>query len=368
MSIPWSRVINSTIRNYIKEREVNVLRNRKLTALLKKRGRLSFNWSGISMDWKVKYKRIRLTPFADGDTLTFDRKDRHKTANLDWRGYSATDSMTKGEFLQNRSKEAIIKLYSSVSQDLMDDCEDFFGEEFYINGNLSQNAKRIHGIETFMGASQSIGNGAGVPTSSYAGLSCVPGFYGGTWNPGSLPAWPNGFGDPQFDFWSPIIVDFGDTLFPGVAASHTNNWANNCVEAIAYGIIKSKKSKSVRGMLDVIFLNDELYRTFLSQARSKERIMVDRGQASGLVQLGFLDVVNQDGVDCTWEYGTPANVGYGFNVDMMEVRSQQAQVFVPEGPDFDIGSKSWRFSIDFYGNCVFNPKFFVGFKQLTAQG
>lgn len=365
MALPWSRVVNSTIKNYIRDREVNVLRNRKLTALLKKRGRFSFNWSGIKMDWKVKYKRVRLTPFADGDTLTFDRKDRHKTAELDWRGYSATDAMTKGEFLQNRGKEAIIKLYSAISTDLMDDCEDFFGEEFYINGYLAQNAKRIHGIESFMGAAANAGNGAGTPTATYAGLSCVPGFYGGNWTPGVLPAWPNGYGDPQYDFWSPIVVDYGDTLFPGTGTGG-NTWANNCIEAVAFGIIKSKKSKSVRGMLDVIFLEDEMYRTYLSAVRASQRIMVDRGQASGLVQLGFTDVINQDGVDLTWEYGTPPDVGYGFNVDMIEMRSMQAQVFVPEGPDFDMANKSWRFSIDMYGNATFNPKFQVKFAQLTA--
>lgn len=379
MALPWSRVLNSTIKNYIREREVNVLRNRKLTALLKKRGRLSFGWDGIKMDWKVKYKRVRLTPFADGDNLTFDRKDRHKTAEVDWRGYALTDSMTKGEFLQNRGKEAIIKLYGTLSADLMDDAEEFFGEEFYLNGNLSVNAKRIHGLETFGAATANAGNGAGTPTASYAGLSCVPGFYGGTWTSGSLPAWPNGYGDPQYDFWSPIIVDYGDTLFPGntitatgdpnsggTNAAPNNTWQNNCIEAVAFGIIKSKKSKSARGMLDVIFLNDEMYRTYLTQSRQKERIMVDRGQGSALVQLGFTDVINQDGVDLTWEYGTPSGVGYGMNIDMMEVRSMQDQVFVPEGPDFDIGSKSWRFSIDMYGNVCYNPKFFVFFKQLTA--
>ncbi len=366
MSAPWSRILNSTIKNYIREREVNVLRNRKLTALLKKRGRISFNWSGTKMDWKVKYRRVRLTPFADMDTLSFDRKERFKTAELDWRGYSLTDSMSKGEFLQNRSKEAIIKIYGTIAEDLMDDAEDFFGEEFYINGSLPQNAKRIHGIETFMAANANVGNGAGTPTATYAGLSCVPGFYGGNWYPSPLPAWPNGYGDPQYDFWAPMIVDYGDTtLFPG-GASPNNTWYNNCIEAVAFGIIKSKKSKSVRGMLDVIFLNDELYRTYLSQARTKERIMVDRGQASGLVQLGFTDVINQDGVDLCWEYGTPGGVGYGFNVDMMEVRSMQSQVFVPEGPDFDIATKTWRFSVDMYGNVVYNPKFFVKWAQLTA--
>ena len=49
---------------------------------------------------------------------------------------------------------------------------------------------------------------------------------------------------------------------------------------------------------------------------------------------------------------------------MMELRSMQAQVFVPEGPEFDIASKAWRFSLDFYGNCVYNPKFQAALKPI----
>jgi hypothetical protein len=53
----------------------------------------------------------------------------------------------------------------------------------------------------------------------------------------------------------------------------------------------------------------------------------------------------------------PSNTGYGFNLDQMELNSLQKQLFVPEGPDFDIASQSWRFSIDFYGNMQFNPRY-----------
>lgn len=355
MGIPWSRVVNSTIKKYIREREVNILRNRKLTALLKKKGRITFNWSGRSMDWKIKYKRVRLTPFADGDTIEFSRKDRNKTAELDWRGYSASDSMTKGEFLQNRNTEAIVKLYSEISTDLVEDMEDAFGEELYVNGYAAGNSKRIHGIESFMSAVQNAGNGAGSPTGTFAGLSCVPGAYGGAWDSGSLPGWPNGRGDAQFDFWSPIVVDFGDTLFD----PSTHTWLNNCIEAISFAIIKTKKNKSVTGQLDMIMVEDEMYRQYVSVMRQKERILVERAaDKSPLIALGFMDVINQDGTDVTWEYGMPQGAGYGFNCDMMELRSQQAQVFVPEGPDQDIASKSWRFSVDFFGNAVWNPKFF----------
>lgn len=363
MGAPWSRVVNSTIKKYVRDREINILRNRKLTALLKKKGRISFNWSGTAMDWKVKYKRVRLTPFADGDTLEFSRKDRNKTATLDWRGYSATDSMTKGEFLQNRNTEAIIKLYSDISKDLIEDMEDAFGEEFYVNGYAAGNSKRLHGIESFLSAATNAGNGAATPTGSYAGLSCVPGAYGGSWDSGGLPGWPNGRGDAQYDFWSPLIVDVGDSLFD----STTHTWENNCVEAVSFGIIKTKKSKSMKGQLDVIMVTDEMYRQYIKGIRGKERITVTT-EKSPLVALGFSDVVNQDGTDITWEYGMPAGTGYGFNCDMMELRSQQAQVFVPEGPDQDIASKSWRFSVDFFGNVVFNPKFFVKFCNLTNTG
>jgi hypothetical protein len=361
MAAPWTRIVNSTIRKYIKDREVNILRNRKLTALLKKKGRLAFNASGTAMDWKVKFKRTRLTPYADGDTIVFDRKERYRTAVLDWRGYSATDSMSKGEFLQNRSTEAIIKVYDEIATDLIDDMEDAFGEEFYVDGSAAGNSKRLHGIESFMQGTQSVGNGAATPTGSFAGLSCALGAYGGTWNPGGLPGWPNGRGDASYDFWSPVIVDYGDTLF-----SSTATWEANCVRALSYGIIKSKKSKSAKGQLDVIFLDDEMFRTYADVYRTKERIVVERqADKSPLVALGFGDVINQDGVDVTWEYGITPDTGYGFNCDMMELRSQQAQVFVPEGPEMDIATKSWRFSVDFFGNCVWNPKYFVKFTKLT---
>lgn len=353
----WSRVANTTIKNYIREREVNILRNRKLPALVKKRGRITYNWSGTAMDWKVQFKRATMNPFADGDTLDFARRDRFKSAVLDWRGYSATDSITKGEFLMNRGKEAIIRVFSEMAELLSDDVEDQFAEEFYVDGTASGNEKKMHGIESFLGNSGAVaGNGNCTPSSTFAGLSCVPGAVGGTWSSSTAgQAWPNGRGNPQYDFWSPVIVDYGNTLF-----SSTASWDANAISAIAYGIIKSRKNKAKKGMLDLILLDEELYRKYLDIIRTKERITINRAaDSSEMVALGFTDVVSQDGVDITWEYGMPTLVGYGFNVDMMELRSQQAQLFVPEGPDFDISTKSWKFSIDLFGNTVWNPKFFV---------
>src|SRR5262245_11493553 len=91
----WSRIVNTTIHKYIREQEINILRNRKLLALLKSKGRISMNHSGDLLDWKVRYKRIPMVGYADMDSLTFTRKDRWKTAQLDWRGCADTDPMTQ---------------------------------------------------------------------------------------------------------------------------------------------------------------------------------------------------------------------------------------------------------------------------------
>ena len=355
----WSRSVNTTMRNYIRGAEVNVFRNRKLTGLMQRKGRITYNWPGLAMDYKVVYKRVHPTPSADGDLLIFDRKDRYKTATLDWRGYVGTDSMTKGEFLKNRGREAIIKVYSSIAENLMSDLEATFNDEFYCDGYAPGNQKRIHGVESFFAnclyttaTPSMVGSGACQPNRVYAGISTVPGYYGGTWNPGGYVAWPNGFGDEHYDFWSPVICNYNDTFFN--TTDHT--WPTNCVEAVSFALIKSRKVKSVRGQIDLVLMDDEMYRQYVKQQRTKEQIHILRGTESALVALGFTDVINQDGADISSEWGFNG-VAYCFNVDMMELRSQQAQVFVPNGPNFNWTTRSWEFSLDFYGNISINPRF-----------
>lgn len=363
----WSRVVNTTIRQYVRGEENNILRNRKLTALLRERSRITYNCSGTDLDWKVRYKRAALAGFADADTLTFSRKNRWKSAVLPWRGYATTDSMTKKERLQNKSVEAIVKVYDNVAKLLVEDIEDQFGDELYVDGNASGNSKRLHGIESCLGGGTNtinISTGAeraanaadrvGAPDDTYAGLTTGLLDYGGTWT----GSWPGGTGDAHADFWTPVLVNYTSTDFGGAA----DTWAAQGDEAIRYGIIKSQKNRSRRGQLDLILLESTLFEGFLNLLDGKERFNSRAGRQEGsLAKLGFSDMVNYDGVEVSWEYGVPDAVGYGFNVDEMELCSLQKQLFVPEGPDFDIASQSYRFSIDFFGNLKMNPRCMVKF-------
>ena len=42
----FSRVVNTTIETYLREVEVDILRNRKLLAMLEAQGRISTGWGG----------------------------------------------------------------------------------------------------------------------------------------------------------------------------------------------------------------------------------------------------------------------------------------------------------------------------------
>lgn len=346
----WTTIVNTTTNDFLKDVEVNILRTRKLLALLQSKGRVSYKNGGILLDWKVQYKRAPLIGFADGDTVTFARRDRWKTAQLPWRGYQIPDMMSKMDRLKNSGTSQIVDMYATIVDNMMDDIEDQFGDQLYINGNAAGNSKLMHGIETFTsGGTQVAGQPNATPTVTYANLSTVPGNYGGNWS----AVWPQGHGDAHYDFWSPILVDYTNTFWAG---SGTQTWAKNCIDAIRFLLIKSRRSKSKKGMLDLVLLNDELYRQFLTAIDGRQRLVISRNEKEGLFALGFQDVVNFDGCDVTSEYGVPDSSGYGFNTMQMELMSMQDKLFEATGPVWSDETSTYRFLIDFYGNARFNPR------------
>lgn len=358
----WSRVVNTTTHEYLKGAEENVLRNRKLLALMKSKGRISFDHGGDMLDWKVEYKQHPLEGYSDGQALSFARSSLYKTAQLEWRGYVVKDSMTKKERLMNRSAAQIIDIYAETTKLLMKSIDSQFGGEFYIDGNASGNEDRMHGIESFMGQSGvSAGAPVGTAVDTYATLLTTLTNYGGAWT----GTWPSGTGDSQYDFWSPLLVDYTSAVAAGSGgwSSATKTWPNTGNEALRYAILYTQKNRTMDEQLDVFFLDTDLYRQWLDALDDKERILVSKD--GPLLKLGFRDTLNLDGTDVTTEYGIPASTGYGFNADKMELMSLQKQLFVPEGPDWDIVTSSWRFKIDCLGNFQFNPRNFCKLKNYS---
>lgn len=365
----WQGVINTTIKNYLREVEEDVFRDFKLVAMLMQKGNIAYNMSGDKLNWRIRYRQAPLIGVADSDTLTFSRQDRHKIAELEWRGYAATDAVTFKEKEMNKGKEAIVNRFEQVSTLLMEDVQEKFGYEPYINGYATGNTKRFHGMESFLGVngtSAVSGSVAMQPSATYAGLATNLGNYGGSWT----GAWPRGFGSAEYDFFSPLILDYTSTLATasGGWANATATWAARCLEVLRFGITFSQKNKSRKGMLDYINIDREMYRLALQALQTEERLLVERNEDTGLVKAGFKNVFNFDGVDISTEYGMPQNVGYGFNCNHVDLNFLMSQAWSPVGPDEDIASMAYRFAIFCWGNFRWRPRYFLKMAAYGSNG
>ncbi len=350
----WVTTVTTTTARYLKEVEVNILRQRALLAMLESKGRIVYNDFGVNLDWKVEYNRPPIQTFSDGGTITFDRQDRYKTATLGWRSYVQTDIMSKAERLANRSNAQIIDRYAATTERLSENIRDNFCDELYANG-YAAGSNRLHGIESFCTTSSTQSDRVVLPTATYAGLSCAPGNYGGDWTGN----WPIGTGPAKYDFWSPLLVNFTDADWGG----STHTWETHGFDAVRYALTHCNVRKSRAGKPDLVLVGPEMFRQLKGVLDDKERINVENNYS--LVKLGFTDVIQIDGCDVTYEYGLAADTGYVFNTNQMELRSRQGQLFNSSAPTWNNATQTWEFLIDFYGNARFNPR---GQAKLYAYG
>lgn len=367
MAGEWQRLVSTTIADYGKGAEDDLIAKRILLAAMKRAGRILYNKGGDGFSWQVPYRLAPLT-VHDGETpITPARQDRFKRPTLDYVGYALADMMTKREKLKNKGPGALISYYEEMAPRLMSDASQLFSQELYIDSSASGNAGRLSGIETMMAlnGTVTVSSGAqrsanaadivGYPNDTYAGLSTVLGNYSGSWNSQTAlsSTWPNGVGDLGYDFYSPVVVNYTTTAIDET----THDWANQCVKATRLLITQMNRYADNRGGLKTILLDRELYRLYLNKIDSKERI--NTSSQLGLRALGFEDTFNQDGVDITWEYGMPAAVGYGYDIENMELRSMQDRLFVTDGPEWNRYNRSYSVIVDFFGQLKFHaPRFF----------
>lgn len=360
MAAPWVGIVETTTDDYIRDVEDAIMRDYKLLALIQSRGNVTFNHSGIQMNWKVKYKRALPKGYADLDVQTYPRRNRHKTAKLGWRAYALAEMISKFDKLQNRGVAAIVNILAEKVQAMTDDMQTAFCEFLFKDGEAAGNEKDIHGLESMFGFSGlSTKAPIALPSDNYATINTDLGYYGGTWDLDTgLTIWPSGKGSVEYDFFSPLLVNYTSTLW----TPSTKTWAETCSEALRYAIIKGRKNKSKKGQIDAVFLTDELFRLWVEYQARKERLVITQGGGGDgrtLTSMGYGDTFNFEGAEITWEYGMPLNTGYGLNVDFIELCSMQARLFQPNGPYENEVDKSIRYDIDFFGNLKFDsPKWF----------
>ena len=372
--VAFSRTAATTLAKHIRDVEESMLRNYQLGALLESAGRVNFNNSGEGFDWPVQY-RLHSVEGNTGETQrNFSRRNLWKTANLEYRGYQVTDSMYYREFRSNRGEEGVVKVFEKFVDRLETSITQGLGGEYYVDGEASGNENSWHGLESMFAATETThvsttptvsrggANAAditGWPAATYAGISTTLGTYGGENE--STEVWPKGIADPEYDFWSPLLVNYTCTTDTELGAT-TNTWAGQGDQAMRYAIINAQRNSSKNGQITNVMLARDLYMELLNLFDVNERIQIT--SEHNLRALGFKNVLNFDGVEVSWEAAIPGGVGYGLNYDNIELKSMDSSLLRSEGPEYDIHSQSFNAVVSTLSNLKFSsPRNF--FKLLS---
>jgi len=363
----WARAIATTIVQHTREEELAVFRRFKVFAMLEQSGNILMNQSGRGFDWNVRYRSAPVTGNSGDTPRTFSRVNMWKRAELPWRGFTATDSIYRRELLENRGQQALVNVASQMASRLQESLEQYLSYQPYVDGNAPGNENFFHGALSFLGYSGTIneaGTGAadtqaasqsdrfGYPSDSYAGLSTQLGYYGGGRLNATTGTFPDVAVDPEFDFYSPIIVNYNSTKWGQAARwGATGASGGNAIQATREGIVQCKRNDTKESQIDMVVLDRKLFIAYLNQLESKERAVISR--ENGLRSYGFSDVFEQDGCEISTEVAVPPGLGFGLSIGNMELRCLENQLFMAEGPYFSEETQAYRYACSTLGNMRF---------------
>lgn len=360
MADEWVGTIHTTAQKYLKGAADLTRRSRLLLAMLQNRGRFVYGESGYNCIWTVEMDHQPVSQYADMQVLNFQRHDRHKQLEIDWRGYVATDTMTKMEKEKNKGETQIINRYKDIIPSLTKSLRNHFCAELYVDGYAAGNENAIHGIESFMGVGTTgAGDRIAEPSDTYGGLSTALGAEGGSWSddlttqPNSTVSkdWPDGNGDPRYDYLSPKLLNWSSTGWDGASTT----FQLNGIRVLRQGHTWMTQTGGQEGRPDICLMNGNLLYAFKNAHQSYLQIMVPHKEAQ---DLGFSDALQFEGMAVDSDFDVPVNTAYFLNVDMMEVACLTDDLFWTDGPTWDPRVLAWLFSVGFMGNIRWQPKFF----------
>lgn len=364
--VQWARSLVTTMAEFLPGVEEEMMRNYKFMALMKQNGRISYNHYGRGCTWQVQY-RLHPTEGNTGETVrSWVRQNLWKKAELEWRGFQATDAVTERERRENQGKAAIINLMSGFKDRIKTSLEQSMNLAWLADGNATGNEKVWHGIESMFGTNGTVtytsgaqqaanqGDYVAYPSDTYAGLSTILGNYGGDQGAGDY--WPNGNADPEYDFFTPLIVLHNSTRF----SPSTHTFAAQGNEVLRYAITQSYRNPMGGKQMDTFWLSRNLFMDLKNLYDSKQQIWVSSD--TGLRALGFKDVIMFDGLEVTFENAIPSTVGYGLNINNIELLNLYGETIVADPDDFfyDPNTQEVKAAVKNLANLKFqSPRNFV---------
>jgi hypothetical protein len=372
MSDEWIGVATTTRPKFMKGASDLTIRSRYLLSRYRQKGRLEFNQSGEECRWQVEFSQPPVESYSDGGLIDFANHDAFRQLVVDWRGYVATDTLSKKQNAMNSGQEALINLFQTKSNRLAKSIRDNFCGELFKDGEATGRENCVHGIDTFC----NIGTVANTdliaqPSDTYGlnAISTVPGGVAGSWSnvlttfPNSTIAtdWPNGQGTTEYDFLSPKLINWSSTNW-GTGAQ---TWEANCWRVISQAITWLTITGGPDGMPDVCLLAPNLFQGYKNHEEAIRRITIPHKNAN---DLGFEgNVLNQDGCAIMADFDVPAQQGYMLNTSMVTVSSLMPELFWMEGPDKDPRTLwSYLWGVGFFGNVKYQPKHVAKLKNYAT--
>ena len=357
------RQMQTTLAEHIREVEQASLREFAFGALLNSNGRVSLNNGGNGYDWQVEYRRHNVEGNTGQTPRNFAQRNLWKLAALQYRGYQTTDMIYTREIEANKTKEGVVKVFDGLIDRLTTSIRQFLATQYYSNGDLAANADGWQGLETIFpcngslhitAGTQRTANAAdlvGYPQTTYATLNTILGTYGGEQD--STITWPRALADPEFDFWSPLVVNYQSTALGGT----TPTWLDQGEEAMRFAIIHAKRNGGLSDTITNFFLDRELYRVLLNKQDNRQEVQVQGRQT--LRALGFT-TISFDGVEVSSENAIGSDIGYGISLNNVMLKGMQDRLLVPEGPTYDIRTQAHLAVVSTLSNLKFkSPRSFT---------
>jgi hypothetical protein len=368
MSDEWIGVINTTTPKYMKGASDLTIRKRLFFAMLKRKGRFTFNNSGYEMRWQVEFSQPTMQQHGDGSMIDFTNHQAFQQCVLPWSGYEVSDSITMKQRAMNKGPEALINLFKTKQGHIMKKLQNGLAKEIYQAGGGSGAENAIYGLETFLTAANTgAGNRISTPNDSYAGLNTNLGDQGGTWSsdlstyPNATLAkdWPDGSGDSEYDYFAPKLVNWSSTAW----GTGSTTFEDNCWRVISQTITWMTLVGGDDGVPEICVLAPNLYQSYKNHEEAIRRINIPHKTAN---DLGFAGTtLNQDGCAISPDFDCPANTGYMINTSNVEIASLMPELFWMKGPDEDPrAGYATLWASGFYGQLkVESPKYVAKLKN-----
>ena len=361
MSEQWVGFVNQASPKFTRQITDLTIRGRLVLRLLERKRRIKLGVDGSFEErFFVDYKDAPVTSLGHAGTATYTPRDYTKQAVVDWRGYLTTDMMhIKEQSMLGGSTARIVDRYKRIIPKQLKGMRRKIGLEIYTDGGADGNQDRFCGLETFTGSGTTVvGDLIAEPDDNYFNLDTALGT-AGSWSTDLTTSpnaevdtdWPEGTGDPEYDYWAPKLVNWSSTSWPSGAL---NTWTDTGAFVLRRTAQWLMQTAGIEGDTLLALLNGSLMTDFKNAQEAKLRTLAQHPVAR---DLGFPDVLEYDGMMLKSEYGIPANTGYVFNVDEVELDILDKEFITTRGPLQDPDGLAWKWYAYTFGNYKFVPKF-----------